>query len=253
MPRSARQQSVSDHYHVTQRGSGKRCIFEDDDDRRSFVRTMAYFSRDCQVRLIAWVLMDNHFHLLLRAELEDLSRFMSRLGTVHAQRFNGAHGHVGCVFQGRFKSIPIETDPQLLATIRYIHLNPLETGVTRLEDYPWSSYPQYLGARGICDTSLMTSLVGGRERIIAFHEASCADALVSLDGHRPRMDDAEALANVQQTFGASFLDSIVRMDHAERDRALKRLHRLGLSGAQITRLTGFGRGIVQRACTQKRS
>ena len=146
MPRSARQQSVSDHYHVTQRGSGKRCIFEDDDDRRSFVRTMAYFSRDCQVRLIAWVLMDNHFHLLLRAELEDLSRFMSRLGTVHAQRFNGAHGHVGCVFQGRFKSIPIETDPQLLATIRYIHLNPLETGVTRLEDYPWSSYPQYLGS-----------------------------------------------------------------------------------------------------------
>lgn len=212
---------------------------------------MRSLSDTCRVRPIAWVLMSNHFHLLLRAELEDLSRFMIRLETAHAQRFNGAHGHVGRVFQGRFTSIPIETDAQLLATIRYIHLNPLETGATRPEDYPWSSYRQYLGAPGVCDTSLMTSLVGGREQIIEFHEASCADAIVPLSGYRPRMDDAEAIANVKKAFGAFFLDSIAHMGRAERDRALRRLHHLGLSGAQITRLTGFGRGVVQRACSQK--
>lgn len=230
------------------RGAGKRCVFEDDNDRIAFLDRCVRYSNRHHTHLIAWVLMGNHFHLLIHAELEDMVNFMRSLGTSYAQYFNGAHTHVGHVFQNRYTSLPVETDEQLLATIRYIHLNPLNAGIAQAHEYPWSSYRQYLGAEGLCNARAVKELRESIGDIRRFHEASVADSIIPTNAYRARMDDAEAMSLVNNVLGTNYIDEILHMQRPERDHALLRLYRLGLSGSQITRLTGLGRGIVQRAC-----
>ena len=235
------------------RGVGKRRIFESDSDRSYFAQKMSSYACTCEIKIIAWVLMDNHFHLLAEAPLEDLVSFMRRLSTSYAQHFNASHGHVGRVFQGRYSSIAVEDDNQLLATIRYIHLNPLDLGIANPEGYKWSSYSQYLGNAGVCTLDEIRSLLGGTESIKRLHEATCADEIVSLNEYRPRLSDAEAASLIRARLGEEFLDSLILLPKKDRDYALLRIYRLGISVPQIVRFTGFGENIVKKACYQKRS
>ncbi|WP_418743026.1 transposase, partial [Enorma massiliensis] len=124
MARSARATLPSDFIHVTTRGLGRRIIFEDDLDKERFLSILSTKLTDSESRVYAWCLMDNHIHLLLRANSADLSKSMQRIGVSYAQYFNGRHGHVGKVFQNRFNAHPIMGETHLLATIRYIHRNP---------------------------------------------------------------------------------------------------------------------------------
>jgi REP element-mobilizing transposase RayT len=94
--------------------------------------------------IFAYVLMDNHYHLLLRTNSANLSKSMQWLGTTYTTRFNLRHARNGHLFQGRYKSIIVENDAYLLQLSYYIHRNPLRAGfIKRLIDYPWSSYPVY--------------------------------------------------------------------------------------------------------------
>lgn len=211
---------------------------------------IARFKAKCDVSIIAWAFMENHLHLLVSTSLAGLSSFMGSLLTSYSQAFNGKHGHVGHVFQGRYHSEPVETDSHLLEAVRYIHLNPLSSGINLLEDYYWSSYRQYLGKAGICDTSLVLHQFPSIEDFKAFHDCKADQAIVFLNGYRPRIDDAEAAGIAESIFGPHFSDKIVSMKKGERDRAVQRLYLAGLSGSQITRLLGLGRNIVQRACAK---
>lgn len=250
MPKSARQPSSTNIYHVTARGVGKHRIFEDDRDRQRMLDSIARFKQKCGVSVIAWAFMENHFHILVRAQLADLGSFMSSLLTSYSQAFNGRHGHVGHVFQGRYHSDPVETDSYLLEVVRYIHLNPLSSGNVRPEDYRWSSYRQYLGEAGICDTSMVSRQFGSVEDLRSFHDCKADQAMVYLDGYHPRIDDARAAEIAESMFGPHFSDRIVSMKKGERDRAVQRLYIAGLSGSQIVRLLGLGRNVVQRACAR---
>ena len=177
----------------------------------------------------------------------ELGSFMSSLLTSYSQTFNGRHGHVGHVFQGRYHSDPVESDSYLLEVVRYIHLNPLSTGNAHPEDYRWSSYRQYLGEAGICDTSMVSSQFESVENLRSFHDCKADQAMVYLDGYHPRIDDSCATEIAESMFGPHFSDRIVSMEKGERDRAVQRLYVAGLSGSRIVRLLGLGRNIVQRA------
>ncbi len=98
------------------------------------------------VEVHAFCLMGNHYHLIVRCEPATLERAMGYLGQVYTQQFNAAHQLDGPLFRGRFGSVPITSDEQLLTTVRYVALNPLDLGV-RLSRYPWSSHRCYLGLR----------------------------------------------------------------------------------------------------------
>lgn len=252
MARSARATLPSDFIHVTTRGLGRRIIFEDDLDKERFLSILSTKLTDSESRVYAWCLMDNHIHLLLRANSADLSKSMQRIGVSYAQYFNGRHGHVGKVFQNRFNAHPIMGETHLLATIRYIHRNPLETG-TAMDRYDWSSYRAILGkehARGaeMTDSKTVLELFGGKNAFIRFHnEKSEADGFERIDGYRRRIDDVEAAEIAIGMFGSAFSDRICSMPKAKRDDALARLKFAGLSIRQIERLTGIGRGIITRA------
>jgi len=131
-------------YHILSRGNQQQDIFLADGDRHRFLDVMGEMSDRFEVDIIAYVLMDNHYHILLRTKNPNLSKSMQWMGTTYTRRFNLKHLRSGHLFQGRYKSIIVENDAYLLRLSYYIHRNPLRAGlVQRLADYPWSSYPAY--------------------------------------------------------------------------------------------------------------
>ena len=149
MARMARAIGESGFYHVVMRGVGKQVLFEDGQDRDGFLRRLRETCGELGVKIVAWCLMSNHVHLLLRGDMDAISRAMRRVESAYASRFNARHGRTGTLFQGRFTSVPVESDEQLCAAVRYIHLNPVKAGEPI--DGPWSSYAEYAaGAGGMC-------------------------------------------------------------------------------------------------------
>jgi REP element-mobilizing transposase RayT len=128
-------------YHVTARGNEQRPIVRDERDRGEWRRALAEMVVHYQVICHAWVLMDNHYHLVLETPTPNLSRALRHLNGVYTQRFNRRHHRVGHLFQGRFKAILIERDSYLLEVCRYVVLNPVRAGaVAHPRQWPWSSY-----------------------------------------------------------------------------------------------------------------
>jgi len=131
-------------YHVLSRGNEKRDIFYGDDDRRLFLDTLGDMAQRFEIEVFVYVLMDNHYHLLLRTRRANLSRAMQWLGVTYTNRFNARHSRSGHLFQGRFKNMLVQNDAYLLQLSYYIHRNPLRAKmVERLADYRWSSYRAY--------------------------------------------------------------------------------------------------------------
>jgi REP element-mobilizing transposase RayT len=131
-------------YHVMSRGNEGRNIFFCDDDRQGFLGAVCEISERFEIDIFAFVLMDNHYHLLIRTRRANLSKAMQWLGVTYTRRFNNKHSRIGHLFQGRFKSIIVQNDIYLMQLSCYIHRNPLRAGaVNRLARYPWSSYPVY--------------------------------------------------------------------------------------------------------------
>jgi len=126
------------------RGNNREAVFEDDVDRSRFLELLSGYKEKLAFRLHAYVLMTNHFHLLIESGKVPLSRVMQMQNSTYTQYFNRRHERVGHVFQGRYKAIVIDQDAYLALLVRYIHLNPVRAGlVEKPEGYPWSSHTDY--------------------------------------------------------------------------------------------------------------
>ena len=128
-------------WHITSRGNGRGPIVRDDTDRQRLASVLEKTVETTGWRLHAFVLMDNHYHLLLETPEPNLSAGMRQVNGLYGQTFNRRHGRVGHVFQGRFKGILVEKEGHLLELSRYIVLNPVRAGlVPTAGAYRWSSY-----------------------------------------------------------------------------------------------------------------
>ncbi|MDB5353093.1 MAG: rayT [Planctomycetota bacterium] len=141
MPRTLRASSADFCYHVLNRGNARATVFHDDDDYKAFVELIGEACDRLPTRVLAYGLMPNHFHLVLKPHGDgDLSRWMQWLLTSHVRRHHRRYRSSGHVWQGRFKAFPTQDDGHLLAVLRYVERNPLRAGlVPRAEDWPWSS------------------------------------------------------------------------------------------------------------------
>jgi putative transposase len=168
------------YYHVYNRGVNKSNIFTNKRDCNQGLLSMNYYkfekppfklsrfkalttteqtrllsslmsTEQKLVEILCFVLMPNHFHFLLKQKLENgISIFMRRFSNSYARYFNVSHNWIGHLFQGQFKIVEIESEAQLIHVSRYIHLNPYVSGLAakdNLEQYLWSSYPDYLSKR----------------------------------------------------------------------------------------------------------
>ncbi|MBI2196617.1 transposase [Candidatus Daviesbacteria bacterium] len=156
-----------EYYHIYNRGSEKRNIYTQPRDYTKFQKTFYYYQfsgpkpkfsqfkksnlfkpllNEKLVEVICYCLMPNHFHFLAR-QLKDkgISIFISQLSNSYTKYFNVKYGRIGPLLQGAFKAVRIETDEQLVHVTRYIHLNPVVSGlVKKPEHYKWSSYLEYI-------------------------------------------------------------------------------------------------------------
>ncbi len=136
-------------HHVIQRGNNRQAIFVDDEDRRYMLNLLWEHASACGVAIHAYVLMDNHLHLLATpGTAEGLPRLMQSVGRRYVRHFNDRHGRTGTLWEGRYRSTVVETDRYLLACMAYIDLNPVRAGmVGQARDFPWSSHAHYIGQR----------------------------------------------------------------------------------------------------------
>ena len=136
-------------HHVILRGNNRQPVFVDREDREFFLSQLAELAQRERVQVHAYVLMDNHLHLLLTPQQEGaLSRLMQSLGRSYVRRFNLRHGRSGTLWEGRYRSTVIDGERYLLACMVYIDLNPVRAGMVPAPDlHPWSSHAHYIGLR----------------------------------------------------------------------------------------------------------
>jgi putative transposase len=141
-------------YHVTCRGNERRVIFRDDHDRRRFLDRLRSALEIFSVRVHAYVLMSNHFHLIVETPKANLSEFMRQFNISYTGYYNRRHRRSGHLYQGRFKAVVVDKDSYLLELSRYVHLNPVRIKakalrpdsecIREISQYRWSSLPGYL-------------------------------------------------------------------------------------------------------------
>lgn len=151
MPRGPRLDAPGLVHHVWQRGLDRRPIFRSPEDCEFFLWRLSLLLAEEDCTCLAHALMVNHFHLVVRRGRKSLAGLMARLGTIYGLYFNRTYGHVGHVFQNRFKSRPVEDDGSLMALVVYVHANPLVAGMVdderELRTYPWCTHGAALGER----------------------------------------------------------------------------------------------------------
>ena len=149
MPRKARIDAPGALHHIMARGIEGRPIFQNDHDRQDFIKRLALIIDETETKCLAWALIPNHFHLLLKSGAEPVAKLMLRLLTGYAVSYNLRHNRQGHLFQNRYKSILCQEDPYLLELVRYIHLNPIRanlvTNMKSLEKYPFCGHSTLMG------------------------------------------------------------------------------------------------------------
>jgi REP element-mobilizing transposase RayT len=176
MARPLRIQRPYGRYHVTARGNERKAIYRSPPDRTHFLELLAEATERFGIRIHAYVLMENHYHLLLETPEANLSRVMQWVNVSYSLWFNRLHSRAGHLFQGRFKAVVVEDDAGWQELGRYVHLNPVRVlglglgkrqraasraGTTperraelvaerlrQLREFPWSSYRAYAGYGG---------------------------------------------------------------------------------------------------------
>ena len=245
MPRFSRKLSATGHYHVIIRGVNRQDILRDDQDRRKMIDTLFRFSTETGVQILVYCLMDNHIHLLLRAE-DGAATFIKKLASSYVYYFNRKYGRIGHLFQDRYRSEAVDTEAYLLTVARYILQNPQKAGICRANAYEWSSWKAIETGAGRCDTQLLCDCAGDRPSLVAFCLAANDDRCLDVDASTA-LTDAEAMRRLQRICGAIDPSGVAALPYGQRNALLARAKRDGLSVRQLSRLTGVDRNAVQRA------
>ena len=147
MARQPRQIVADYPYHVMQRGHDRRAVFHDSVDRTHYLQWLREAALECRLVVHAYVLMDNHVHLLVTpGQPRAISQVMQALGRRYVPWFNRRHGRSGTLWEGRFRASLVDADSYFLACQRYIEANPVRAGMVQTAaDWPWSSHRHYRG------------------------------------------------------------------------------------------------------------
>jgi putative transposase len=154
MPRVTRSWLPSGAFHITVRGNRRQTIFRTTRDAQKLLKLIEDVSPHWELK--TYCLMPNHFHLVVVASIENLTKAMRRINSVYAQWFNRKYDLSGHVFQGRFESKPIEDEKHLYEAIRYVLLNPVRAGLCRHpSEWPWCNWSEQDGyVRELVDDAL---------------------------------------------------------------------------------------------------
>jgi len=173
------------------RGNERRNIFLQEEDKQRFLETVKEKIHGDRFSLLAYCLMDNHVHLLLREGKEDIARVMKRITVSYVYYFNKKYKRVGHLFQDRYRSEVVEKDGYILALVRYIHQNPIKAGMVKsAEEYKWSSHHSYLNEdaplAGLLEKETVLGLFSANQEAIKLYKE-----YMGQEGQEEFMDLAE--------------------------------------------------------------
>lgn len=247
MPRRARRTAGSGIYHVMLRGVNRDPIFLDDEDRTYFLRTLGTVRDASGCRVLAYCLMDNHVHLVLRTGAEPLGAIVKRLGVRYVRWFNGRYDRVGHLFQDRFKSVPVETDPHFVSLLRYVWNNPVKAGlVVRPDEYRWSSRRCFGGPSHLIDADELDALLASDPLADDVGEELPLWDGPRSPGSRPRYSDEQAAALLEQACGAVSPDEFLRLAERTQRMAIRELRVRSVSFNQLAAITGISATTLKR-------
>lgn len=243
MSRQARQSA--EYLHIITRGIGKQILFEEAADYEKMKFFLQRSREETGITILAYCLMENHVHLLLRDENGSTPVFMKKLGVSYAHYYNTKYERTGHLFQDRYKSELVQDDAYLLTVFRYILNNPRKAGIARVDAYPWSSFGEYGKTDGLTDTELLSSMIGTGGNFLRFLEQK-ADS-ECMEAETKKKDDAWAMSVIRKQLKLESGTQLQQFDREGRDRALARLKACGVTIRQLERLTGINRGVIQKA------
>ena len=245
MPRTARHASRTGYLHLIMRGIGRQSLFEEHIDYQKFLSTLRKYAEETRITVCAYCLMENHIHLLVKAEKNSASLFMKKVGVSYAIYFNKKYDRCGHLFQDRYLSEAIENEAYLFTAFRYILNNPAKAGICPAWAYEWSSYRFFGEAGSFPDSSPFLGRIQNTAELKSFvSESDTGTAFMEFHG---RQTDDWAREQIRQLLGADNGAFLQQLPRKERNMSLKKLKKAGLSIRQIERLTGIGRNIVQKA------
>ena len=170
-------------YHAIARGNNRDNIFFDSNDKRKYLELLTKYKGKYDFQLLAYVLMDNHVHLLVKVNDDPLSKIMQGIQLTYTQYFNQRYLHVGHVFEQRYKAFICEKYEYLMKLLCYIHQNPVRANVKEGINYLWSSHQYYNhGKAGIVTSNFILELFHHeRERAIMIYRQLVDVPLVNTD------------------------------------------------------------------------
>ena len=250
MPRRARCLCESGYIHLISRGNGKQIIFEDDQDYYYYIKIMARTAREECVTICSYCLMSNHIHMLVYySKRENVSTFMKKIGVKYSNYYNKKYERTGHLFQDRYKSELVDSESYFLTVNRYILQNPEKAGICKTADYRWSSLWKHDTINKFVDTSLAEQILGGYEAffeyVIAENDEMCLDYADDCS-RKTKYVNQDSIVLAKKILGIENLFDVKLYDAKARNEALRKLRNEGFTVRQIERLTGIGRGVIQR-------
>jgi putative transposase len=172
VPRHARIKGEYSIYHIIQRGNERKSIFASDEDKKRFIDILEKVKGKFNFTIYGFCIMDNHVHLLIYDNGNDISKVITSINISYAYYYNKSNSRCGHVFQDRFKSELVDDERYLLQVSKYIHLNPVKAKmVGEVGEYKWSSYNYFIGKDDFfCD-------LVNRERILGILSNTKKDAI----------------------------------------------------------------------------
>lgn len=249
MSRKPRKEAKSRIYHIILRGNNKQSLFFDEADRYFFLNRITKYSVQLDIHIYSYCLMQNHVHILLgNAPKELLSLFVQKLANSYVYFFNRKYECSGHLFQGRFKSEPIEDEIYLKNVLRYILLNPEKANISKMSEYNWSSYRDtvQLNSQSIIDHQFIIDLFSSLKTVKQFLTMPDDNIYMEYE-NKICYSDEKAASIINKTCGLCHPFHLKLSSPEEIIKKLRILKKHILSVSQLSRLTGISRKIISEA------
>jgi putative transposase len=241
LPRKARVTADTNIYHAVIRGINHQQIFEDTEDYERFLSVLERYRNECGFLIIAYCLMGNHVHLLIRTGNTGLDKIFKKIGVSYVMWFNRKYGRSGHLLYDRFRSEPVTDLYYLSAAVNYIHNNPVKAGlVSSADEYRYSSFRDYFTdiGYGISDCDFLSGLINIELISLKKEKEGSEDHdFIDIEKRCPK-GDIEARKIIYSVCGCSNVTEFQVLTEFCKKKYIRLISNAGLNTAQISRLTG---------------
>lgn len=204
MPRKARIIKPGATYHIYQRGNNKLHIFSNSRHKEFFLKQIREFNKIYDFQLLAYVVMNNHYHLLLKTNTVQIDKIMFSIYNVTAKYLNRELERTGHIFEGRYGSRLVENELYLIWLLRYIHRNPVRAGLCKsVDEYKWSSHVFYVSPiNKFVNTDIILNMISRKSGDVD----GCYKRLMNIEDDKDKNLDYKTVKNEFQYVNSGLLD-----------------------------------------------